>query len=148
MYAQKRSRQDTATLGKVTPDNVKRSHGTGDSEDITMIGAGGNTPGSNGIVDLATIAPLTTTPTGTQLPNSKRKPRKSARRSPIHLTSKDVWERLRQLDVGLSMADWIALSKTAAKDVQDGIRFMHGRMPAKKKKTCPKSAYTVYGSSR
>ncbi|KAI9028907.1 hypothetical protein CLU79DRAFT_518106 [Phycomyces nitens] len=56
-----------------------------------------------------------------------RKPRSPPRRLPVHIQSKDVWGKLKSIDSGLSVADWIALDRTAAKDLKDGLRYLGRR---------------------
>ncbi|CAO3601483.1 unnamed protein product [Absidia cylindrospora] len=65
---------------------------------------------------------------------AKRKRRsKPVRRLVVPLEKKDVWDRLQQLDSGLSMADWLAMDKSAYADTRDGLRHFH--IKARKPKT-------------
>ncbi|KAG2190953.1 hypothetical protein INT47_005641 [Mucor saturninus] len=45
----------------------------------------------------------------------------------VKLKKRDVWEKLKTLDSGLSMADWFAIDKEAKNNVRDGIRYLHSR---------------------
>ncbi|KAG2190968.1 hypothetical protein INT47_007113 [Mucor saturninus] len=56
-----------------------------------------------------------------------RRPRQPPRHLPVKLHRKDVWEKLKNVDAGLSVADWLLLDRTASKDVKDGLRFLTGR---------------------
>ncbi|KAG2207285.1 hypothetical protein INT45_006530 [Circinella minor] len=53
--------------------------------------------------------------------------RQPPRKIPVDLASPDVWEKLKSLDAGLTMAQWLALDKKAYAEVRDGLRFLHGR---------------------
>ncbi|KAL0080602.1 hypothetical protein F4703DRAFT_1931605 [Phycomyces blakesleeanus] len=48
------------------------------------------------------------------------------RELPVHISHKDVWERLKSVDASLSLADWLLLDKCASKDVKDSLRFLSG----------------------
>lgn len=74
-------------------------------------------------------------PQPTPPPHHEQLPKKRAspRRLPVHINKRDVWSRLGQVDAGLSMAEWLAMDKRAYKDVRDGLRFLHGRVPRSSK---------------
>lgn len=62
-----------------------------------------------------------------------KKTRRPPRRLPVHLSKRDIWQRLHALDSGLSMAEWMALDKSAYQDVRDGLRYLHARKVSRKK---------------
>ncbi|KAL0082120.1 hypothetical protein F4703DRAFT_1954279 [Phycomyces blakesleeanus] len=49
------------------------------------------------------------------------------RELPVHISRKDVWERLKSIDTDLSLADWLLLDKCAPKDAKDRLRFLSSR---------------------
>ncbi|KAG2190950.1 hypothetical protein INT47_009222 [Mucor saturninus] len=55
---------------------------------------------------------------------TKRAPPK---RLPVKIPKRDVWNTLLSTDAGLTVADWLAMNKSAAKDIKDGLRYLHGR---------------------
>ncbi|KAJ8652136.1 hypothetical protein O0I10_012243 [Lichtheimia ornata] len=56
-----------------------------------------------------------------------RRKRRPPRRLPVALRKKDIWSQLLSMDLGLSIADWLAMDKTAYNDIRDGLRYLHGR---------------------
>ena len=61
-------------------------------------------------------------------PVRKRNP---ARKLEIALEKSDVWGRLKEVDAGISLAQWLALDKGAYADVRDGLKYLHGRQASK-----------------
>ena len=57
----------------------------------------------------------------------KKRSRRSARRLEVDTNKIDIWDALGDTQVNMSFKDWIAIDKQAAKDLCDGIRFIHGR---------------------
>jgi hypothetical protein len=64
---------------------------------------------------------------------TKRK-RTKARRLPVKTSRLDVWDKLSKLDSGLSMLDWIAIDKDAARDMNDGLRDLRIQRPKRSKR--------------
>ena len=62
--------------------------------------------------------------------NKKTSKRQPPRKLPVELEKPDIWETLKGLDSGLSVAQWLALDKNAYVDVRDGLKFLHGRRQA------------------
>ena len=58
--------------------------------------------------------------------------RKPPRKLEVEVEKPDVWARLRQVDSGLSLAQWLALDKQAYADVRDGLKHLHGRPSVRK----------------
>jgi hypothetical protein len=63
-------------------------------------------------------------------PVVQKKKRTPPRRLPVVLPSRNVWDELGGIKIGLSVAEWLAIDKNAYKQVRDGLRFLHGRKPA------------------
>lgn len=60
----------------------------------------------------------------------KKKSKQPPRRLPVVTRSLKIWDRLGEMDAGLSVADWIRLDKKGATtDLRDGLRYLHGRKP-------------------
>lgn len=87
--------------------------------------------GRRGIVNQPanTVDPMQPTNTA---PPKVRKKRRPPRRLPVQLSKKDIWNRLMSMDAGLSIADWLAMDKTAYHDIRDGLRYLYGRPPRAK----------------
>lgn len=62
-----------------------------------------------------------------------KKTRHPPRKLPVHISRRDIWQRLMNLDSGLSVAEWMALDKTAYQDVRDGLRYLHSRRSNRKR---------------
>ncbi|KAG1122096.1 hypothetical protein G6F42_011800 [Rhizopus arrhizus] len=62
-----------------------------------------------------------------------RKPRK-ARVLKVPTKSLNVWNKLAELDSGLSILDWVAIDKDAAKDLVDGLRDLRKQRPKRTKR--------------
>lgn len=64
-------------------------------------------------------------------PNKAKKPvvmkRAPPRRLPVKVKKHNVWDKLSQIDAGLSISDWLSLDKTATKEMLDGIRTLRSR---------------------
>lgn len=58
-----------------------------------------------------------------------RKPRQPPRRLQVDVPKANIWDILKQVDSGISVAQFIATNKQAAKELTDGIRSLHGRKP-------------------
>lgn len=142
VYAQKRGRQQVSENGSaVTAAAVAKKKGRTDVEVVGNQGAvvtnGENvmqgTVGANGASGSGGVhvqaAQTQAMDVDQRVPTEEKKPKRKrqVRKLAVTIPQKDVWERLKQIDAGLSMADWIALSRHSAKDVQDGIRYLHGR---------------------
>ncbi|KAG2216448.1 hypothetical protein INT45_000061 [Circinella minor] len=65
-------------------------------------------------------------PANNQINKTLRK-RPTQRKLQVDLEKSDVWKKLKEIDSGLSMAQWLALDKEAYIDVRDGLKFLHGR---------------------
>ncbi|KAG2209654.1 hypothetical protein INT45_002784, partial [Circinella minor] len=122
----------TANTSKVVPSNVNLV----ETAEVYALGKRGLSDTS--LVTSRRIAKRMAEPTRLPLLNqpavpSLSKPNKAPRkRQPpwklqIDLDQPDVWERLKELDSGLSMAQWLALDKKAYVDVRDGLKYLHGR---------------------
>ncbi|KAG2205305.1 hypothetical protein INT45_008340, partial [Circinella minor] len=59
--------------------------------------------------------------------NKTPRKRPTQRKLQVDLEKSDVWNKLKEIDSGLSMAQWLALDKQAYADVRDGLKFLHGR---------------------
>ncbi|KAG1302226.1 hypothetical protein G6F64_011112 [Rhizopus arrhizus] len=65
--------------------------------------------------------------------SAKKKPRKKPRtRLPVDVPENPTWDVLKSTPVTMNMAEYLAMNKKVAKDVKDGITFLHGRKPSKK----------------
>ena len=58
--------------------------------------------------------------------------RQPPRKLEVRLPKPDVWARLKEVDAGISLAQWLALDKNAYADVRDGLKYLHGRQAPKK----------------
>lgn len=130
VYAQKRGRNQVSENGSAVATAAvakKRGRSSGD------VVVNQDSVGANGVSGGVHVQAAQTqdmdidkrSPTEEKAPKRKRQ----VRRLSVSLQKKDVWERLKDVDAGLSMADWVAMSRHAAKDLQDGIRYLHGRRP-------------------
>ncbi|KAG2228401.1 hypothetical protein INT48_007616, partial [Thamnidium elegans] len=54
-----------------------------------------------------------------------RRPRKE-----VHVNVQDTWEKLRNTQVTMSVAEFLALNKNAAREVKEGIMYLHRRKPS------------------
>ncbi|CDH61240.1 hypothetical protein RO3G_10233 [Lichtheimia corymbifera JMRC:FSU:9682] len=59
----------------------------------------------------------------------KKRARKPARRLEVEANKVNIWDALGDTQVNMSLKDWLAIDKQAAKDLCDEIRFIHGRKP-------------------
>lgn len=59
----------------------------------------------------------------------KRRARKPARRLEVSIDRSSIWDVLGDTKVDMSFKEWLAIDKQAAKDLCDGIRYLHGRKP-------------------
>lgn len=128
VYAQKRGRQQLSeNSSAVAAVAVAKKRGRSGGEVIDNQGPGDSNGDSGGVHVQA--AQKQVMDVDQRVPAEEKRPKKKrqARKLAVNIPQKDVWERLKQVDAGLSMADWIALSRHDAKDVQDGIRYLHGR---------------------
>ena len=66
--------------------------------------------------------------------NKTTRKRPTPRKLQVDLEKSDVWKKLKEINSGLSMAQWLALDKEAYMDVRDGLKFFHGRNTASKSK--------------
>ncbi|KAI7846836.1 hypothetical protein BDC45DRAFT_542475 [Circinella umbellata] len=57
---------------------------------------------------------------------AKRK-RQPPRKLQVDLHKKNIWDTLKQVDAGLSVANWLALDNAASQDLTAGLRYLHGR---------------------
>ncbi|KAG2206047.1 hypothetical protein INT45_000309, partial [Circinella minor] len=64
-------------------------------------------------------------PANNQINKTPRK-RPTQRKLQVDLEKSDVWKKLKEIDSGLSMAQWLALDKEAYVDVRDRLKFLHG----------------------
>ncbi|KAG2213623.1 hypothetical protein INT45_000984, partial [Circinella minor] len=121
-----------ANTSKVVPSNVNLV----ETAEVYALGKRGLSDTS--LVTSRRIAKRTAEPTRLPLlnqpavpssskPNKAPRKRQPPRKLQIDLDQPDVWERLKELDSGLSMAQWLALDKKAYVDVRDGLKYLHGR---------------------
>lgn len=61
----------------------------------------------------------------------KKRSRQPARRLEVKIDKKSIWDALGETQVNMSFKEWLSIDKQAAKDLCDGIRFIHGRKPRK-----------------
>lgn len=59
----------------------------------------------------------------------KERKRRTVRRLEVKTNKLNIWDALGETQVNISFKDWLAIDKQAAKDLCDGIRFIHGRKP-------------------
>lgn len=58
-----------------------------------------------------------------------KKKRQPARRLEVAVNKTSIWDALGDTQVNMSFKEWLSIDKQAAKDLCDGIRFLHGRKP-------------------
>ncbi|KAG2216128.1 hypothetical protein INT45_001976 [Circinella minor] len=63
-------------------------------------------------------------PANNQINKTPRK-RTTQRKLQVDLEKSDVWKKLKEIDSGLSMAQWLVLDKEAYVDVRDRLKFLH-----------------------
>lgn len=56
-----------------------------------------------------------------------RKPRKPVRRLPITVKQSKIWDKLNSLDSGLTMGEWLVMSRDTRRDLIDGCRTLNSR---------------------
>lgn len=128
VYAQKRGRNQVSENGSAVAA-VEANKKRGRTTEVANGGEQGAGGVSGGNQVQAAQAHMMDVDQKVSTEEIKPKKKRHVRKLVVTLPQKDVWERLKQVDAGLSMADWLSLSKHAAKDVQDGIRHWHGRKP-------------------
>ncbi|KAK4512302.1 3-keto-steroid reductase [Mucor velutinosus] len=62
------------------------------------------------------------------------RPTRKARVLKVPTKSLNVWNKLSELDSGLSILDWVAIDKDAAKDLVDGLRDLRKQRPKRTKR--------------
>ena len=62
------------------------------------------------------------------------RPSRKARVLKVPTKSLNVWNKLAELDSGLSVLDWVAIDKDAAKDLVDGLRDLRKQRPKRTKR--------------
>lgn len=60
---------------------------------------------------------------------AKKRTRQPARRLEVAINKTSIWDALGDTQVNMSFKEWLSIDKQAAKDLCDGIRFIHGRKP-------------------
>ena len=65
------------------------------------------------------------------------------RKLQVDLEKLDVWERLKEIDSGLSVAQWLALDKKAYADVRDRLKFLHSHQVGKSSQAMDVNALEV-----
>lgn len=83
---------------------------------------------------LPLVPPVTQPIVQPATPVKQRRKRAKPRRLPVPTRTLNVWERLRHLDSGLTMLDWVAIDRDAAKDLTDGLRDLRVQRPKRTKK--------------
>lgn len=63
----------------------------------------------------------------------RKKPVRRSRKE-IHINVEDTWDKLRNTQLTISVAEFLALNKNAAKEVKEGIIYIHRRKPSGKNK--------------
>ncbi|KAI8367487.1 uncharacterized protein BYT42DRAFT_549530 [Radiomyces spectabilis] len=79
----------------------------------------------------------------TTVDKPKKKKRAPPRRLPVEIQETKIWDLMTKTDARMSLAERIALDKQAARDIQDGIRFLHGRKPRARQSESGSSARPV-----
>lgn len=64
-----------------------------------------------------------------EMKDMQKKKRSPARRLEVSVNKNNIWDALGDAKVNMSFKEWLAVDKKAAKDLCDGIRFLHGRKP-------------------
>lgn len=85
--------------------------------------------GPSGVPADASLGDIQGTPNpGTSSGNlekvKKKRVRKPVRHLPVTLRKHDIWNILGKVDAGLSVSEWVALDKQAARDLVDGLRTL------------------------
>jgi hypothetical protein len=125
IYMAKRPAEDVAVTNGAAVVGPGSSYGTrkkrhGASDGGIPFGGGvpgvsgvGGAPFSNGVVSGADL----------HLPKKKR----TLRKMKVSAPEKKIWDRLMQVDSGLTLLDWVCIDKTAKRDLQAGLRYLLGR---------------------
>lgn len=78
-------------------------------------------------INLSTVQKNSTT--DVVMKDVKKKKRSPARRLEVPVDKCSIWDALSDTKVNMSFKEWLTVDKQAAKDLCDGIRFIHGRKP-------------------
>ncbi|ORE12263.1 hypothetical protein BCV71DRAFT_282653 [Rhizopus microsporus] len=62
-----------------------------------------------------------------QMASKKKRVRKPVRYLPITIRKQDIWNTLARADAGLTVSEWLAIDKQAARELVDGLRTLRSR---------------------
>ncbi|KAG1239959.1 hypothetical protein G6F68_018129 [Rhizopus microsporus] len=62
--------------------------------------------------------------TNQQVKTKQKKARKPVRYLPITVRKQDIWNTLAKADAGLTVSEWLAIDKQAARELVDGLRTL------------------------
>ncbi|KAG0737908.1 hypothetical protein G6F62_009218 [Rhizopus arrhizus] len=65
--------------------------------------------------------------TNQQVKTKQKKARKPVRYLPITVRKQDIWNTLAKADAGLTVSEWLAIDKQAARELVDGLRTLRCR---------------------